>query len=479
MAKSKNNESKDIRTKDGNLKFGHIHKDQVISSIMMQGQEGLEFVSIDQTGPRKGWIWNRSKGRYQIVTGDEVGQEQVAIYISSAGGNGQAPGNIEMFSKGTIKIQAENIELIATGSSNDSGNIHLQGNQNIKLDGGKEIKIDSKESTSITAASDLNLTASSMKNSAGSFQQESAASATKKPNFPVNGTSDFEHITGQLFVTNAESKPEALGRGEGRVDGSTYMIGPTQIGGDGDYSEIEATLMISNLKNADCDTPENALYVKGNITHEGDTQHTGDYTHKGDMNHKGDSTHEGCFTVKTPPKCKSQFEGDINCTGSGYFGTTLDGTPTGRLEARIAVADSLPVKPFDIPHPSREGHRLRHVCLEGPEVGVYFRGRVKNKTEIELPEYWKDLVDETTITVQLQAIGAHQDVIIKRMGENKIFLQAKGGMPIDCFYHVYGERKDVEKLIVEYEGQSKTDYPSRSWRDTYPEEFGETLTLPS
>ena len=43
MAKSKNNESKDIRTKDGNLKFGHIHKDQVISSIMMQGQEVLNL----------------------------------------------------------------------------------------------------------------------------------------------------------------------------------------------------------------------------------------------------------------------------------------------------------------------------------------------------------------------------------------------------------------------------------------------------
>ena len=61
----------------------------------------------------------------------------------------------------------------------------------------------------------------------------------------MSGNADFQHITGQLFVTNAESKPEALGRGESRVDGSTYMIGPTQIGGDGDYSEIEATLMIN------------------------------------------------------------------------------------------------------------------------------------------------------------------------------------------------------------------------------------------
>ena len=36
MSLSENKETKDIRTKDGNLKFGHIHTDQVKSSIMMQ-----------------------------------------------------------------------------------------------------------------------------------------------------------------------------------------------------------------------------------------------------------------------------------------------------------------------------------------------------------------------------------------------------------------------------------------------------------
>ena len=28
-------------------------------------------------------------------------------------------------------------------------------------------------------------------------------------------------------------------------------------------------------------------------------------------------------------------------------------------------------KPFDIPHPTKEGYRLRHVCLEGPESVSY------------------------------------------------------------------------------------------------------------
>ena len=66
---------------------------------------------------------------------------------------------------------------------------------------------------------------------------------------------------------------------------------------------------------------------------------------------------------------------------------------------------------------------------------------------------------EESITVQLQPVGAHQDIIIKRWDAEKIYLQSNGGLPIDCFYHVYAERKDVNALIVEYKGGSWEDYP--------------------
>lgn len=114
--------------------------------------------------------------------------------------------------------------------------------------------------------------------------------------------------------------------------------------------------------------------------------------------------------------------------------------------------------PFDMPHPNKPGWRLRHVCIEGPEIAVYFRGRVKNATEISYPSYWKGLVDWKSITVNLTPIGAHQDIIVKRFDEDKIYLQSKGGMPIDCFYHVTGQRLD-DDLIVEYEGKNYEDYP--------------------
>ena len=35
-------------------------------------------------------------------------------------------------------------------------------------------------------------------------------------------------------------------------------------------------------------------------------------------------------------------------------------------------------KNFDIPHPSKSGHRQRYVCTETPEAGVYIRGKSRS-----------------------------------------------------------------------------------------------------
>ena len=49
--------------------------------------------------------------------------------------------------------------------------------------------------------------------------------------------------------------------------------------------------------------------------------------------------------------------------------------------------------------------------------------------------------------------------VVKRFDEEKIYLQSNGGLPINCFYHVYAERQDCERNIAEYEGKSPQDYP--------------------
>ena len=78
------------------------------------------------------------------------------------------------------------------------------------------------------------------------------------------------------------------------------------------------------------------------------------------------------------------------------------------------------------------------------------------KNVIDLPEYWDGLIDYETITVQLTCLGSHQNVIVKRISpmERKVYLQSQGGMPVDAFYHIIAQRKDVPNLVVEYEGNS-------------------------
>ena len=90
--------------------------------------------------------------------------------------------------------------------------------------------------------------------------------------------------------------------------------------------------------------------------------------------------------------------------------------------------------------------RLRYGSLEGPENGVYVRGNTKENV-IELPEYWTGLVDESTITVSLTSIGKFQKVYLEKIEGNKIYI---GGRVKEISYVVFGERKDIDKITVEY-----------------------------
>jgi hypothetical protein len=117
-------------------------------------------------------------------------------------------------------------------------------------------------------------------------------------------------------------------------------------------------------------------------------------------------------------------------------------------------------KNFDIPHPTKDGWRLRHTCPEGPSNDVYIRGKLKNLNIIDLPDYWRELVDVDSITVSITPVGSHQSIIVQKIEDNKIYLHA--AKPIDCHYHVFGERKDGERLIPEYQGQTPADYPGNN-----------------
>ncbi len=222
----------------------------------------------------------------------------------------------------------------------------------------------------------------------------------------------------------------AIKQGDEKINGSAHVEGPMVVGSPQTFLDAQATLMIAPLTNddPDCEMPRSDIGVGGD--------------------------------QPTALKLRGNqyIQGDLYVTGS------VDCQSWGRLEERHKVADSKP-KLFDMKHPSKEGYRLAHACIEGPEVGVYYRGRLRNKNVIELPYYWKDLVHIDSISIQLQPIGAHQSLIVKRWDDEKVYLQSNGGIPIDCFYHIYAERKDVNALVVEYEGEDYDDRPDKEGND--------------
>ncbi len=142
----------------------------------------------------------------------------------------------------------------------------------------------------------------------------------------------------------------------------------------------------------------------------------------------------------------------LNVTGKTFCADIDAASIKASFGAFASVA--APFKTFDIPHPNKKGMRLKHSCLEGPEIGVYYRGSLKDENKISLPDYWRGLIDPETITVHLTPKKIYQELYVKNIEWGMIInIVNNSGGPIDCDYVVYAERKDVDKLVIEYEGE--------------------------
>ena len=271
-----------------------------------------------------------------------------------------------------------------------------------------------------------------------------------------------------------------FGRGEKLIRGSCYIAGPLMIGNPSSWiaeeNFNEANVMIARCGNTEADpesipsifkitNKDSGFETRVNDIELGDTGggEVGIQINSSTFNQVNLET----YTITTP---NLELTGDL--THVGDTNQTGNITASDTITATDFVGNVSPcsgrssgAKPFDMPHPSKDGYRLRYVCVEGPENGVYFRGKLDGTNTIEIPEYWKELVNHDTITVQLTPYGSpNVGLYVSEIAEDKITVATDDLLSlvkseIKCFYHVYGERKDIERLIVEYEGTSPADYP--------------------
>lgn len=131
-------------------------------------------------------------------------------------------------------------------------------------------------------------------------------------------------------------------------------------------------------------------------------------------------------------------------TGRGCAGPTGPaGGPTGAASS-VTGPTGPAGKSFIINHPTDENKYLVHVCLEGPEAGVYYRGNgeITNNegVEVVLPHYVEKLA--YNFTVQVTPIYGNKIVTLNSSEvENNAFKVY--GENAKFHWVVYGSRQEV------------------------------------
>lgn len=239
--------------------------------------------------------------------------------------------------------------------------------------------------------------------------------------------------------------------------GGVEMITLTE--GAADNVHINAGAVDMDFK-VSTDNDNDALFVEGSTDRVGIG--TGTPSEKLDVN--GNASISGSLTVSQGGNITMDGGGTLD-TGGGSLNTTggsidtnggnitlgigaLNGTIPGSAVNVDTVTATVKNFVIDHPTPEKEGYKLRHSSLEGPEIGVYFRGKSTSNI-IDLPDYWVDLVEEESITVNLTPFGSSCQHYIEDIRDNQVIIGCACGTP-NYHFTVYGERKDVEKLVVEY-----------------------------
>ena len=322
--------------------------------------------------------------------------------------------------------------------------------------------------SSLIAGNAINLSSTTGDVTVSHADTSSASSLTASGRTYVTGLTfdTFGHVTG--FTTGTETVVDTnttYSAGTGiSLSGTTFSVGA----GDGLTQEVTGLAVNSTVVRTTGDqtiagtkTFSGAIAISastGNITFANSGT-----TKRGIIGNVGDSDQwfiGGGATVSnagfleiatgddagTEPILVRQYQGNAGFGTITRTLTLLDGSGNTTFPGSISAV----TKSFLINHPTKPGMKLRHGSLEGPEHGVYIRGKIKG-TVIELPEYWTKLVDADSITVQLTAIGKGQKLYVEDIRNNKVYIANDGVFTSEpnCFYLIQAERVDIEKMGVE------------------------------
>ena len=141
-------------------------------------------------------------------------------------------------------------------------------------------------------------------------------------------------------------------------------------------------------------------------------------------------------------------------TNTSSLGDSIITQNSGATQITVAGNFRATTKSFLIDHPSFADKLLEHGSLEGPEHGAYVRGRASgiNYVTIQLPDYWKDLVEEDysiyiTPRCNCSLFVVSQSKNSFKISRTGLFFLRK--IKIEFDYYCVGDRKDQKLELVQ------------------------------
>ena len=139
--------------------------------------------------------------------------------------------------------------------------------------------------------------------------------------------------------------------------------------------------------------------------------------------------------------------------GYGVVGFSVDGSGTVQAGGYLGSSNTRGIfyfnglggtgtKSFIEPHPTDPSKLIEYVSIEGPEAGVYFRGRGRahhGLATIDVPENFRMVAAEEGLSIQVTPIGETANVAVLQIDLDRIVVKAT--QDIEFFYTVNGVRK--------------------------------------